>query len=762
MDRVRILMITQDLGVVRQVADGFASSAHVEHVELDGLDAVARRLSDVDDAVVVVDHGLPWIDGLEVCAFTRRCSEQVVVVLFSDSASNGAFVQSACADFGVTHVIARPLSVADLRARISVGEARPAFLPRIDTQVLLVDAIERVDELDTVSRAIEAEPNDLAVTGTPFPDDLAALGPSLSVGGAQYRLAPMRSNDPAAPQGIYGEQPFGSLLFSVYRDLFTGRLHLEHGGVAKTIFVRHGHPFRVTSSVRSEQPIWRLVLDERVDEYALSAYRAAVGRGVSERDAVLALGVVDASTLVALENSLAREAILQCFNWDAGRYGLAYDSTCSASGEPEINPVALVFEGTQRSYPVGPLMAHFDDRAKRLPRTNERLRDYRRLLRSFADTLSVAELCDGERALGEVLALSPVGMTDTLRVLLALETLQCMVYGEATPPAQARSPSALIPPLQAPPGSGVRPSRPSMGPRSLGGSLSSAPQAVSSSGAPMHPRTTEPRTLPPGAQRPSPATQSLEASVERVDTSELSRVQTAEYARIQGASNHYGVLGVARDAAPDVVRQAYARLSRLLAPERAQSLAPDVQSRGSDALRRVHAAFEALGDATKREQYDPLEGAAPIFDGRADLVKAEQNFSRGKLCLTRGDNLRAREFFEVAVKQDAHTPAYRVYLAWSRFLSADNADARTRNEAREEIKAALSQDDRLEAGYVFLGIAARMQGNDELAERFFRKTLSLNSGNQDAQRELRALDLRRKGAQSKDGLLGKLFTKKPG
>jgi len=90
------------------------------------------------------------------------------------------------------------------------------------------------------------------------------------------------------------------------------------------------------------------------------------------------------------------------------------------------------------------------------------------------------------------------------------------------------------------------------------------------------------------------------------------------------------------------------------------------------------------------------------------------------------------------------------------------ADARTRNEAREEIKAALSQDDRLEAGYVFLGIAARMQGNDELAERFFRKTLSLNSANQDAQRELRALDLRRKGAQPKDSLLGKLFTKKPG
>ena len=73
MDRVRILMITQDYAVVHQVTEAFASSADVKHVELDGLEAVARQLEDVGDTVVVVDHGLPWIDGLEVCAYTRRC-----------------------------------------------------------------------------------------------------------------------------------------------------------------------------------------------------------------------------------------------------------------------------------------------------------------------------------------------------------------------------------------------------------------------------------------------------------------------------------------------------------------------------------------------------------------------------------------------------------------------------------------------------------------------------------------------------------------
>lgn len=762
MDRVRILMITQDYAVVRQVTEAFASSADVKHVELDGLEAVARQIADVGDAVVVVDHGLPWIDGLEVCAYTRRCSDRVAVVLYSDSASDESFVRNANAEFGVTHVLSRPLNVSDLRACISGGDGHAKFIRRIDTQVLLVDAIEAIDELDTFSRSVEVEDDDLALTGTRLPDELPVPDENVSGSAERYRLAPMRSNDPAAPQGIYGEQVLGSLIFSVYRDLFTGRLHLEHGGLAKTVFVRHGHPFKVTSSVRSEQLIWRLLLEERVDDHAMAAYRASVARGVSERDSILALGVVDAAALSALETRLAREAILQCFDWDGGRYGLAYDPTCSTTGDPEITPVALIFEGTQRSYPVAPLLAHFDDRAKRIPRTTERLRDYRRLLRSFADTLSIAELCDADRTLGEVLALSPLGMIDTLRVLLALETLQCLVYGDAVPTAQSRAPSTLIPPLQPPPGTAPRASRPSVGPRSLGGSLSTAPQAQAPSNSTVQPRVTEPRTLPPAAQRLSPASQSTEASVERVDTSEFARVQTAEYARIQGASNHYGVLGVARDAAPEAVRQAYARLSRLLAPERASALTPDVRERVSDALRRVHAAFEAIGDITKREQYDALEGAAPIFDGRADLVKAEQNFSRGKLCLTRGDNSRARAFFEVAAKQDAHTPAYRVYLAWSRFLCADAADARTRNEAREEIKAALSQDDRLEAGYVFLGIAARMQGNDELAERFFRKTLSLNSANQDAQRELRALDLRRKGAQPKDSLLGKLFTKKPG
>lgn len=60
----------------------------------------------------------------------------------------------------------------------------------------------------------------------------------------------------------------------------------------------------------------------------------------------------------------------------------------------------------------------------------------------------------------------------------------------------------------------------------------------------------------------------------------------------------YEILGVARDASPEVIRKAYQRLAKELHPDR--NKAPDA----ADRLAQVNVAYEALSDEKTRATYD--------------------------------------------------------------------------------------------------------------------------------------------------------------
>ncbi|WP_295524065.1 DnaJ C-terminal domain-containing protein [uncultured Pseudacidovorax sp.] len=67
---------------------------------------------------------------------------------------------------------------------------------------------------------------------------------------------------------------------------------------------------------------------------------------------------------------------------------------------------------------------------------------------------------------------------------------------------------------------------------------------------------------------------------------------------MDASKNHYDTLGVARDATADQIRKAYRRLARKYHPD--VSKEADAQSR----MREINEAYEVLGDAEKRADYD--------------------------------------------------------------------------------------------------------------------------------------------------------------
>ena len=76
------------------------------------------------------------------------------------------------------------------------------------------------------------------------------------------------------------------------------------------------------------------------------------------------------------------------------------------------------------------------------------------------------------------------------------------------------------------------------------------------------------------------------------------------------ASDHYEVLGVARDASGDDIKRAYRRLARELHPD-----ANPGDQAAEDRFKEVSAAYEVVGDADKRAEYDEARRMGPMAGG---------------------------------------------------------------------------------------------------------------------------------------------------
>ncbi|HEY5303572.1 MAG TPA: response regulator transcription factor [Acidimicrobiales bacterium] len=113
---VKILIIDDDRSLLRALRLGLQSEGHevttVENGE-NGLTQTALLQPDV----VILDIGLPDMDGLVVCKRIREWSEVPIIILSATGAENR---KVAALDGGANDYITKPFSMAELEARIRV------------------------------------------------------------------------------------------------------------------------------------------------------------------------------------------------------------------------------------------------------------------------------------------------------------------------------------------------------------------------------------------------------------------------------------------------------------------------------------------------------------------------------------------------------------------------------------------------------------------------------------------------------------------
>ena len=155
------------------LADVVASYLQRDHFDVTVCHTGAEALSvarEVDPEVVVLDVGLPGIDGLEVCRQLRTFSDAYVVMLTARDTEMDTIVGLSV---GADDYVTKPFSPRELVARIramlrrprTVGAAAEAVLPARVFGPLSIDVASRQVFLDGVP---------IALTRTEF-DLLAAL-----------------------------------------------------------------------------------------------------------------------------------------------------------------------------------------------------------------------------------------------------------------------------------------------------------------------------------------------------------------------------------------------------------------------------------------------------------------------------------------------------------------------------------------------------------------------------------------------------------
>lgn len=129
----KILVIDDDRSLLRALRVGLQSDGHVVTTAETGEDGLSQTAMSAPD-VVILDIGLPDMDGLSVCKRIRQWSDVPIIILSATGAENR---KVAALDGGANDYVTKPFSMAELEARIRVVVRNRVGEPDAPTSSLL-------------------------------------------------------------------------------------------------------------------------------------------------------------------------------------------------------------------------------------------------------------------------------------------------------------------------------------------------------------------------------------------------------------------------------------------------------------------------------------------------------------------------------------------------------------------------------------------------------------------------------------------------
>ena len=137
----RILLVDDDVSIQRAVAPLLRSHGYHVDVVSTGVEAVAASAGDAAPDLIVLDLGLPDLEGTEVCRRMRAVTRAPIVIL---SARSGEAEKVAALDIGADDYVTKPFGPEELLARIRVAlrrvfEAEAPEVERVQVGDITID-----------------------------------------------------------------------------------------------------------------------------------------------------------------------------------------------------------------------------------------------------------------------------------------------------------------------------------------------------------------------------------------------------------------------------------------------------------------------------------------------------------------------------------------------------------------------------------------------------------------------------------------------
>jgi DNA-binding response OmpR family regulator len=169
----RALVVDDEAPLAEVVASYLRRENFEAHVAVDGSAALALA-REVDPDVVVLDIGLPGVDGIEVCRQLRIFSDAYVIMLTARDTEVDTVVGLAV---GADDYITKPFSPRELVARVRAMLRRPRRVPSAGADAAAESTPARVFgdlRIDIDSREVHVGELPIMLTRTEF-DVLVAL-----------------------------------------------------------------------------------------------------------------------------------------------------------------------------------------------------------------------------------------------------------------------------------------------------------------------------------------------------------------------------------------------------------------------------------------------------------------------------------------------------------------------------------------------------------------------------------------------------------